>query len=104
MKGYIKTYFREVTTKAKKSFIIGSITDGYYKLQVQITDHYEEEIINKLQRGLLILLTGRMKVPSNGIPHLCVSTTADVAFLKKERVMSFLLIMNGFRSIVSNHN
>ena len=103
MKGHIKTFLREVITKAKNTFIVGSITDGYYKLQVQITDHYDSDTLSKLQRWMHILITGRMKIPANGIPVLTVSTIHDVAFLNKDSSMSFLLTLNGYRSI-RNHN
>ena len=87
-----------VFSKVKnQNFCIGTITDGYYKLNVLVfvnNENYENNFIC----GSEVQLIGRLRIPIDKPPYLSVSSFDNIREIEDER-LDFLNVLNGYRSI-----
>lgn len=91
IQGYVKNAFRALRTKTQSNkFItlgIGSITDGRYKLGININNFNEDdEVYNKIFKGHYVSVKGVLfqKNDASQTPLMIVEKDSDIELMEKE--------------------
>ncbi|XP_071642074.1 uncharacterized protein [Temnothorax longispinosus] len=96
VRGYIKTSLN-IFSNIFKTIGSGSITDGKYKLEIQITDYKPEDNID-FEKGQKVEIKGFVKM-SNDIFYLDVQKTSDIKLIGNE-TLSFAQLLQGTKPIM----
>ncbi|XP_071642147.1 uncharacterized protein [Temnothorax longispinosus] len=96
VRGYIKTSLN-ICSNSFKTIGSGSVTDGTYKLEIQITDYKPEDNVD-FEKGQEVEIKGFVKM-SNDIFYLDVQRTSDIKLIGNE-TLSFAQLLQGTKPIM----